>query len=70
MFWIELIIYLIGVSVMYVKLHTKHKEWIEELKDEEMNGLHWVVIALSWISYIWLTVKEFLDRKFIEKDTK
>ena len=66
LFWIS------GMCVQYVRVHTTHKDWLEQRKkigDDMMVHLilPYVAIALSWFAFLAMIIKRFLDKTFINK---
>jgi len=70
---IGIIIYFIGVAVQYVRVNTVHKEWKEERirifkQNYEPIGITlFLAVWGSWFAFVGMTVKRFLDNKFINK---
>ena len=69
---IGLIIYFIGVAVQYVRVNTVHKEWKEErlrICKKECEPAVSVFLSVwgSWVAFALMSVKRFLDNKFINK---
>lgn len=60
--WI--LIYLSGVIASYVYLHKLHTEWIEDMKDSDMDLVPIVPMLLSWITVIVLLSKRIIDKVF------
>jgi hypothetical protein len=66
LFWIS------GMCVQYVRVHTTHKDWLEQRKEiaddiEQPLFLPYMAIALSWFAFLAMTIKRFLDKTFINK---
>jgi hypothetical protein len=66
LFWVS------GMCVQYVRIHTTHKDWLEQRRnyaDDLMVPLVLpsMAIALSWFAFLAMTIKRFLDTKFIHK---
>jgi hypothetical protein len=66
------ILYLIGVAVQYVRLNTVHAEWKENYQAEcrhsyDIDLLTPLAVAGSWFAFAVMTIKVFLDKKFINK---
>ena len=69
---IGIIIYFIGVAVQYVRVNTVHKDWKEERiryakKEYEILVTPYLAIWGSWVAFALMSVKRFLDNKFINK---
>lgn len=69
---IVIIIYLLGVAVQYVRVNTIHREWKEQYLQEckrnyDLPMFHQLAVIGSWLAFIIMWVKSFLDRKFVNK---
>jgi len=69
---IGILIYLLGVAVQYVRVNTVHKEWKEKYAAQckceyDVDMLTPLAVIGSWLAFIIMWSKLFLDRKFINK---
>jgi NADH:ubiquinone oxidoreductase subunit 6 (subunit J) len=69
---IGIVIYLLGVAVQYVRVNTVHKEWKEKYlekcrREYDPAITHHFAIIGSWVAFVIMWIKMFLDRKFINK---
>lgn len=69
---IGIVIYLLGIAVQYVRVNTVHKEWKEKYlaqckRNYDIPMLHHIAVAGSWLAFVIMWIKMFLDRKFINK---
>jgi NADH:ubiquinone oxidoreductase subunit 6 (subunit J) len=69
---IGIVIYLLGVAVQYVRVNTVHKEWKKQYLQEckrnyDVPMFHQLAVIGSWLAFIIMNTKRFLDTKFINK---
>jgi hypothetical protein len=69
---IGIVIYLLGVAVQYVRVNTVHKEWKKQYaaqcrREIDVDMLTPLAVMGSWLAFIIMNTKRFLDTKFINK---
>jgi amino acid permease len=72
---IGVIIYFVGVAVQYVRVNTVHRQWKEE-RIRYSDSIYappitpYLAIWGSWLAFILMFIKSFLDKRFINKKIK